>query len=104
MWNTWLLRVTILGLLFFETPFCYGEALNPFVVSKYPHSIAILEDYTLFMEQLSHVDSLHVKLEKINDYIHRIVPKYDDINSNTDYWEFLVAGGEDCEDCVIAKY
>jgi predicted transglutaminase-like cysteine proteinase len=100
-----------MGYIFFGTPFCYGKSLanlNPLVVSNYPQSRAILNDYALFMKQLNGEKSLHVKLEKINNYINRIVPKYDEIGINTDYWatrlEFLVSGGGDCEDYAIAKY
>lgn len=56
-----------------------------------------------------HVEKfLHVRLEKINNYLNAIVSKYDSMKTNEDYWatrlEFLLNGGGDCEDYAIAKY
>jgi len=78
------------------------------VLQNYAKSRAILNDYANFMNQIQKEQSLHVKLEKVNQYINAIVPKYDDISTNLDYWatrlEFLTSGGGDCEDYVAAKY
>lgn len=82
--------------------------LEPSLVNTYSKSKEILEDYGRFMGKFEKDTSLHVKLEKVNNYINAIVGKYDDMDTNLDHWatrlEFLTNGGGDCEDYAIAKY
>lgn len=62
-----------------------------------------------FIKSMKNVDSLEVKLNRVNDFYNKIPYKSDKKNWNTsDYWanpiEFCARYKGDCEDYVIAKY
>lgn len=99
----------ILWLLFATT------CLNAFTLANYytlphknPQAQAILKDYEKFMNRVKYAP-LKKKLIYTNQYLNTLNGKFDsDKDPNVDYWstrgEFLLRGGGDCEDYVIAKY
>ena len=65
-------------------------------------------DYQKTLLTLKTLDK-ETQLNKINFYLNRLLPQYDDvINNKLDSWatpkEFLTVGYGDCEDYVIIKY
>jgi len=76
----------------------------------YSNEIAKLrmDDYNDFVRAVSTLPR-SVQIERVNSYFNRIVNDYDiNIWGKEDYWatpeEFIIRGGGDCEDFVIAKY
>jgi len=75
---------------------------------KNPISYNRILDYTDYIQNCRK-DSKKIQLNKINFYLNRLLPQYDDvINKKLDNWatpkEFLTIGYGDCEDYAIIKY
>jgi len=84
--------------------------INPYYLDKLQknsRSYKIIKHYVNFLNTIKDDDD-KTKVEKVNRYINRIIPKYDAYNyKNEEYWatpfEFFSNAGGDCEDYVIAK-
>lgn len=102
------MRFIALFLLAFSFVFGGDFQLSSSIINscKSQKSLNILKDYEKFMNEVKNKE-FHDKLRRVNFYINTILPKYDSIDPNIDYWmsrgEFLKAGGGDCEDYAIAK-
>ena len=73
-----------------------------------PISSNRIVDYTQYLTSCKSYPP-NIQLNKINFYLNRLLPQYDDvINNKLDNWatpkEFLRVGYGDCEDYVIIKY
>jgi len=92
---------TLLSKEFYLNPYFENQLKNDEKISH------ILKDYVKFLNKISTLDK-KIQIEKVNNYINAIVPKYDAYNyRKEEYWatpfEFLSNAGGDCEDYVIAK-
>ncbi len=84
--------------------------INPYYLNKLKKdskSYRIIEHYVNFLNSIKDEDD-KIKIKKVNLYINKIVPKYDNYNyKNDEYWatpfEFFSNAGGDCEDYAIAK-
>ena len=84
--------------------------INPYFLNKLKKdskSYKIINHYVAFLNEIQNYDD-KIKVEKVNWYINKIIPKYDAYNyNNQEYWatpfEFFSNAGGDCEDYVIAK-
>jgi predicted transglutaminase-like cysteine proteinase len=84
--------------------------INPYYLDKLQknsRSYKIIKHYVDFLNTIKDDDD-KTKIEKVNRYINKIIPKYDAYNyKNEEYWatpfEFFSNIGGDCEDYVIAK-
>jgi len=105
-----MIKSIVLMFIVFSSLFSSQFYLNPYFEKKIANntkSYNILNNYVNFLNQISSFTKTQ-KIERINNYINAIVPRYDAYNyKNEDYWatpfEFFSHGGGDCEDYVIAK-
>ncbi len=78
------------------------------IKEEHPISYNRILDYTDYLQSCKK-NSQQIQLNKINFYLNRLLPQYDDIiNKELDSWatpkEFLTVGYGDCEDYAIIKY
>ncbi len=78
------------------------------ISKKNPISAHRIQDYTHCMQSCKQYPP-HIKLNRVNFYLNRLLSQYDDItNKQADHWatpkEFLTGGYGDCEDYAIIKY
>jgi len=105
-----MIKSIVLMFVFLSSLFSSQFYLNPYFEKKVANntkSYNILKNYVDFLNEISLLKKSE-KIERVNNYINAIVPRYDAYNyNNEDYWatpfEFFSHGGGDCEDYVIAK-
>jgi predicted transglutaminase-like cysteine proteinase len=103
-------KILFILALFFSSTLAEEFYINPYYLNKLKKdskSYIIIEHYVNFLNKIKDEDD-KTKIQKINSYINKIVPKYDNYNyKNDEYWatpfEFFSNAGGDCEDYTIAK-
>ncbi|HIP45683.1 MAG TPA: hypothetical protein EYG93_10225 [Sulfurospirillum arcachonense] len=104
------IKYIFIGLLFCTHLIAEEFYINPYYLDKLQknsRSYKIIKHYVNFLNTIKDDDDKS-KIEKVNRYINKIIPKYDANNyKNEEYWatpfEFFSNIGGDCEDYVIAK-
>ena len=78
------------------------------IKKEHPVAYNRILDYTDYVQSCKE-NSKKIQLNKINFYLNRLLPQYDDVvDKELDHWatpkEFLTVGYGDCEDYAIIKY
>jgi len=105
-----MLKIVLFLALFISSIVAEEFYINPYYLDKLKkdsRSYKILKHYASFLNTIKAEDD-KTKIQKVNLYINKIVPRYDSYNyKNEEYWatpfEFFSSAGGDCEDYVIAK-
>ncbi len=110
MFLKFICRITVFLIIVTSGLFADKFYINPYYLDKLQKdskSYKIIKDYVRFLNSVKDEDD-KTKINKVNLYINRILPRYDAYNyKNEEYWatpfEFFSSAGGDCEDYVIAK-
>jgi predicted transglutaminase-like cysteine proteinase len=103
-------KIVLFVTIFFSATIADEFYINPYYLDKLQknsRSYKIIKHYVNFLNSIKD-DNDNTKIEKVNRYINKIIPKYDANNYKTEeYWatpfEFFSNVGGDCEDYVIVK-